>query len=134
MPARGIQLNLTSHTSPPFGTALSLTFADGTTDELDVVDRMHGPVFAEARTPEGFQRVSIDHETGKCPERRTEAAHLLNRANSPQTADFSATPIVVSPVRVRVSPSDAQAVSGGSRNPRVIAGCWGFPYLTSGIR
>ena len=25
---------------------------------------MHGPVFAEARTPEGFVRVSIDDETG----------------------------------------------------------------------
>lgn len=43
---------------------LALTFADGTTDELDVLDRMHGPVFAEARTPEGFERVTIDDETG----------------------------------------------------------------------
>jgi hypothetical protein len=30
---------------------LSLTFADGTTDELDVLNRMHGPVFAEAKRP-----------------------------------------------------------------------------------
>ena len=43
---------------------LALTFADGTTDELDVLDRMHGPAFTEGRTPEGFERVSIDRETG----------------------------------------------------------------------
>ena len=44
---------------------LALTFADGTTGELDVLDRMHGPVFADARTPDGFERVSIDDETGR---------------------------------------------------------------------
>jgi hypothetical protein len=43
---------------------LALTFADWTTNELDVLDRMHGPVFTEARTPEGFQRVTVDVETG----------------------------------------------------------------------
>jgi hypothetical protein len=43
---------------------LQLTFADGVTGEVAVVERMRGPVFAEARTPAGFVRVEIDPETG----------------------------------------------------------------------
>lgn len=43
---------------------LRLTFADGTTGEVAVLERMRGPVFDEARTPEGFGRVSVDAETG----------------------------------------------------------------------
>jgi hypothetical protein len=44
--------------------ALKLTFADGTTGEVDVLDRMRGPVFEEARKPEGFAKVTVDRETG----------------------------------------------------------------------
>ncbi len=43
---------------------LALTFEDGLKGELDVLDRMHGPVFEEARTPDGFAKVSVDPETG----------------------------------------------------------------------
>jgi Protein of unknown function (DUF2442) len=43
---------------------LQVAFADGTTGEVDVLDRMRGPVFDEARTPGGFARVSVDAETG----------------------------------------------------------------------
>ncbi len=43
---------------------LRLTFADGLTGEVDVLDRMHGPVFDEARTQEGFAKVAVDPETG----------------------------------------------------------------------
>lgn len=43
---------------------LQLTFADGLTGEVDVLPRMWGPVFEEARTPEGFAKVSVDPETG----------------------------------------------------------------------
>jgi hypothetical protein len=43
---------------------LGLTFADGVRGEVDVLDRMRGPVFVEARTPEGFARVTVDTETG----------------------------------------------------------------------
>lgn len=43
---------------------LRLTFADGTTGELDVLERMRGPVFDRARTPEGFAEVAVDVETG----------------------------------------------------------------------
>ena len=43
---------------------LRLSFADGTTGELEVLERMHGPVFDEARTPEGFAKVTVDEETG----------------------------------------------------------------------
>ncbi len=43
---------------------LRLTFADGLSAQLDVLDRMHGPVFAQARTPEGFAKVTVDAETG----------------------------------------------------------------------
>ncbi len=44
--------------------ALRLTFADGVTGEVYVLDRMRGPVFERARTPEGFAEVSVDPETG----------------------------------------------------------------------
>jgi Protein of unknown function (DUF2442) len=43
---------------------VALTFADGLQGEVDILDRMHGPVFADARTPEGFARVAVDRETG----------------------------------------------------------------------
>ena len=43
---------------------VALTFADGLQGEVDVLDRMQGPVFADARTPKGFARVAVDPETG----------------------------------------------------------------------
>lgn len=43
---------------------LRLTFADGLVGEVDVLERMHGPVFSQARSTTGFERVSIDAETG----------------------------------------------------------------------
>jgi hypothetical protein len=43
---------------------LRLTFADGLTGEVEVLERMRGPVFEEACTHEGFARVSVDSETG----------------------------------------------------------------------
>jgi len=43
---------------------LRLTFADGITGEVAVLQRMRGPVFDEARTPEGFAKVTVDAETG----------------------------------------------------------------------
>lgn len=43
---------------------LRLTFADGLSGEVDVLDRMRGPVFRDARTSDGFSKVEIDTETG----------------------------------------------------------------------
>jgi len=43
---------------------LGLLFADGLRGEVDVLDRMRGPVFAEARTREGFEKATVDVETG----------------------------------------------------------------------
>ncbi len=43
---------------------LQLTFADGLRGEVDVLDRMRGPVFEDARTSAGFARVEVDTETG----------------------------------------------------------------------
>jgi hypothetical protein len=43
---------------------LCLTFADGLAGEVDVLGRMHGPVFDEARTPAGFAKAAVDAETG----------------------------------------------------------------------
>lgn len=50
-------------TVPDHG-VLRLTFADGTTGEAYVLDRMHGPVFKRAITPEGFAEAHADPETG----------------------------------------------------------------------
>lgn len=43
---------------------LALRFADGLSGEVEVLDRMNGPVFEDARTPEGFARAAVDLETG----------------------------------------------------------------------
>jgi uncharacterized protein DUF2442 len=43
---------------------LRLIFADGLSGEVDVLDRMRGPVFEDALTPEGFAQVEADKETG----------------------------------------------------------------------
>ncbi len=43
---------------------LALTFADGLTGEVGVLERMRGPVFDQARTPEGFAKAQVDGETG----------------------------------------------------------------------
>lgn len=43
---------------------LRLTFADGLTGEIDVLGRMHGPVFEQAITPAGFAAVTADSGSG----------------------------------------------------------------------
>ncbi len=43
---------------------LHVMFADGLAGEVDVLDRMRGPVFEQARTPSGFTAVSVDPESG----------------------------------------------------------------------
>jgi hypothetical protein len=43
---------------------LRFIFSDGLTGELDVLDRMRGPVFEQARTPDGFAQVTVDPEIG----------------------------------------------------------------------
>jgi hypothetical protein len=43
---------------------LNLRFADGQSGEVEILDRMRGPVFERARTPEGFAEVRVDVETG----------------------------------------------------------------------
>ena len=43
---------------------LQLTFADGASGEVEVLDRLSGPVFKDARTPEGFAKVEADKATG----------------------------------------------------------------------
>ena len=43
---------------------VDLEFADGLRGEVDVLERMRGPVFERARTVEGFAEVVVDRETG----------------------------------------------------------------------
>jgi hypothetical protein len=43
---------------------LRLTFADGVSDEVAVLERMRGPVFDVARTPDGFALADVDPEAG----------------------------------------------------------------------
>jgi hypothetical protein len=59
----GLTPDITSATVIRHG-VLSLTFADGLTGEVDVLPRMRGPVFEQARTPAGFARAAVDAETG----------------------------------------------------------------------
>jgi hypothetical protein len=62
---------------------LNLTFADGLSGEVDVLDRMWGPVFERARTPEGFAEASLDTDIRtvawpRCPRTR-EGEHEASR-------------------------------------------------------
>lgn len=59
----GLTPDITKATVVRYG-VLRLTFADGLTGQVDVLDRMHGPVFEPARSTEGFAKVSVDRETG----------------------------------------------------------------------
>lgn len=59
----GLTPDITNATAVAHG-VLRVTFADGLSVELDVLSRMRGPVFAQARTPEGFAQVTVDAETG----------------------------------------------------------------------
>ena len=59
----GLTPDITVVTVPRHG-VLRLTFADGVAGEVEVLERMRGPVFAEARTPDGFAKVVVDAETG----------------------------------------------------------------------
>ncbi len=59
----GLTPDITAATVAAHG-VLRLTFADGLSAEVDVLDRMRGTVFAEARTHEGFAKVAVDPETG----------------------------------------------------------------------
>jgi hypothetical protein len=43
---------------------LLLTFEDGLEGEVDLTERLFGPVFERVRTPEGFAEVYVDEETG----------------------------------------------------------------------
>ena len=59
----GVTPDITSVSVVEHG-VLRLTFADGLTAELEVLDRMRGPVFTAARTAAGFAQVTVDPETG----------------------------------------------------------------------
>ncbi len=59
----GITPDVTQASVPRHG-VLRLTFADGTTGEVDVLGRMNGPVFERARTSAGFSEVTVDPESG----------------------------------------------------------------------
>ncbi len=59
----GLTPDITAVSVPRHG-VLDLTFADGLTGEVEVIQRMCGPVFTEARTPEGFAAVEVDPEIG----------------------------------------------------------------------
>jgi len=43
---------------------LRLRFAGGLSGEVEVLDRMGGPILEQARTPQGFAEVTVDPETG----------------------------------------------------------------------
>jgi hypothetical protein len=59
----GLTPDITAVTVVDHG-VVRLTFADGVSAEFDVLDRMHGPVFADARTPAGFANAAVDPKTG----------------------------------------------------------------------
>lgn len=59
----GLTPDITAATVVRHG-VLRLDFADGLSGEVDVLERMRGPVFERARTPEGFAEVAVDSEIG----------------------------------------------------------------------
>lgn len=59
----GLTPELTAIAVVDYG-VLRLTFVDGLSDDVEVLERMRGPVFDEARTREGFAQATLDRETG----------------------------------------------------------------------
>jgi uncharacterized protein DUF2442 len=59
----GLTPDISQAAVPQHG-VLRLTFDDGLTGEVYVLDRMHGPAFERAVTSEGFAEVSVDAESG----------------------------------------------------------------------
>ncbi len=59
----GLTPDITAATVVRHG-VLKLTFADGLEGEVEVIDRMRGPVFDRARTREGFAVAALDSEIG----------------------------------------------------------------------
>jgi Protein of unknown function (DUF2442) len=59
----GLTPDITQVEAPQHGT-LRIKFADGLKGEIEVLDRMRGPVFERARTPAGFIEVTVDTELG----------------------------------------------------------------------
>jgi hypothetical protein len=59
----GLTPDITHVVVPRYGT-LRLTFADGLVGDVDVLDRMRGPVFDRVKTPEGFAEIRVDPELG----------------------------------------------------------------------
>lgn len=59
----GLTPDITATTVVRHG-VLDLTFADGVSGQVEVLDRMRGPVFERARTPAGFTEAVLDEETG----------------------------------------------------------------------
>jgi hypothetical protein len=59
----GLTPDIIEATAARYG-VLRLTFADGLSGEVEVLSRMRGPVFDEARTRSGFAAVKVDDETG----------------------------------------------------------------------
>jgi hypothetical protein len=59
----GLTPDITAVTVVEHG-VLRLTFSDGMSADINVLDRMRGPVFTAAVTPSGFAKVSVDPETG----------------------------------------------------------------------
>jgi hypothetical protein len=59
----GLTPDITAATVIQHG-VLRLTFADGLSGEVNVLARMRGPVFDDARTSAGFAQVKVDAETG----------------------------------------------------------------------
>jgi hypothetical protein len=59
----GLTPDITDVEVPRHGT-LRIRFADGLEGEVEVLSRMHGPVFERARTTVGFVDVRVDTELG----------------------------------------------------------------------
>lgn len=71
----GLTPDITNLAMPRHGT-LRLTFADGLAGEVDVLDRMHGPVFDEARTRRGSRRLGSIQRSARCAGRTAQISRL----------------------------------------------------------
>lgn len=59
----GLTPDITEVTVVNYG-VLRLVFADGLAGEVDILERMRGPVFERARTHEGFSEAHVDGDSG----------------------------------------------------------------------
>jgi Protein of unknown function (DUF2442) len=118
----GVMPDITEATVIRHG-VLHLRFADGLSGEVEVLDRIRGPVFNQAHTGEGFAEVTVDAETGTVvwPGGADLAPDTLNDVSAPVFGQTRSSPRSTASRTLRRCARPHPAQSAFSPQTRVIS-------------